>query len=288
LAHTAARRFSLPLALALASGLLQTLGCAPARADLVGALNEARARGCGGRPGVTQPLKSSAKLNDAARRMQGGKSLRAALAEVDYHAVSSSSIRLSGWLTDSAVARVFSNRFCESLGAAQLREIGVFSKGRAMWFVLAQPFSALALRDAAAVNRRVVELVNEARSHARRCGSESFAPAGPLRYSAALQRAALAHSRDMAAHDYFEHESPGGGTPAQRVTAQGYKWRVTGENLAAGVTTPEAAVQGWLDSPHHCANLMDPRFTETGAAYAIEPASRLGIYWTQVFALPGR
>ena len=266
--------------------LLLALASAPACADFLHEVNEARAEGCGGRAGVKLPLRSSAKLGEAARHLQRGASLRDAMQAVGYHGVKSSSIHMSGWLTDPNVARIFSKRFCESLVDAQLRDIGFYRKDREMWLVLAQPYSELPLKDPQLINGRVLELVNEARSHARRCGRETFAAAGPLQRSPILERAALAHAKDMAAHDYFEHTSRDGTTPAGRVTQQGYKWRVTGENLAAGITTPEEAVQGWLESPHHCANLMDPRYTEMGVAYAINPASSLGIYWTQVFALP--
>ena len=265
---------------------LLLLGSLPARADLIRTINEARADGCGGRPGISAPLHSSAKLGEAARRLARGQTLREAMDAADYHGIQSSSIHISGWLTDSAVARTFSNRFCSSLVNRDLQEIGFYRKGREIWFVLARPFSSLALRDQAAVSRRVLVLINEARSHARRCGRESFAPAGRLTLVENLNRAALAHSRDMAAHDYFEHEGYDGSTPAQRVTRVDYKWRVVGENLAAGITTPEEAVAGWLESPHHCANLMDPRFTETGVGVAVNPAGKLEIYWTQVFALP--
>lgn len=256
------------------------------RANVIRAINEARAEGCGGHPGIAVPLRSSGKLGEVARRMARGQTMRNAMDDTGYHGIKSSSIHMGGVSSDAAVARTFSKRFCSSLGDGELREIGYYRKGGEMWFVLAQPFSMLPLHDQTAVARRVLALINEARSHARRCGLRSFVPAGPLTLSTNLNRAALAHSRDMARNDYFEHEGRNGSTPSQRVTEAGYKWRIAGENLAAGVTTPEEAVQGWLESPHHCANLMDPRFTETGVGFAVNPASKLGIYWTQVFAVP--
>jgi uncharacterized protein YkwD len=258
----------------------------PARADLLRTLNSARAEGCGGRPGIKQALQSNPKLNEAARRLQRGESLRDAMTAAGYYSIKSTSIRMSGRLSDSAVARNLSKQFCASLIDAELADVGFYRKGRELRMVLAQPFSTPSLRDAAAVSRRVLALTNEARSRGRRCGSEKFDAAGPLTLSPLLNRAALAHSRDMAAKNYFEHEARDGSQPADRVTRQGYKWRVVGENLAAGITTPEEAVSGWLGSPHHCANLMDPRFAEMGVAFAVNPASKLGIYWTQVFALP--
>ena len=102
----------------------------------------------------------------------------------------------------------------------------------------------------------------------------------------ALGNAALAHSLDMATHDYFEHAGADGSTPAARVTRAGYAWRVVGENLAAGVATAEEAVAGWLQSPPHCQNLMDPRFTDMGVGYMVNPRDRSVIFWTQVFAQP--
>jgi uncharacterized protein YkwD len=47
-------------------------------------------------------------------------------------------------------------------------------------------------------------------------------------------------------------------------------------------------VQGWLDSPDHCENIMDPRFTEMGIAYAPGQVSRRGLYWVQLLAAPRR
>ena len=47
-------------------------------------------------------------------------------------------------------------------------------------------------------------------------------------------------------------------------------------------------VEGWLASPSHCYNLMNPDFHEMGAAYASNPQSQATIYWTQVFGAAGR
>ena len=48
----------------------------------------------------------------------------------------------------------------------------------------------------------------------------------------------------------------------------------------------EEVVQGWLRSPEHCANVMNPDFTQMGIAYAVNAQSEDGIYWTQVFGTP--
>ena len=50
--------------------------------------------------------------------------------------------------------------------------------------------------------------------------------------------------------------------------------------------TAREAVDGWLASPGHCANIMEPRFRETGIALAVGRASDRPTYWVQVFAAP--
>src|ERR1019366_7617806 len=79
-----------------------------------------------------------------------------------------------------------------------------------------------------------------------------------------------------------------GSDPAQRVERAGYKYRSTGENIAAGQVKAEDAVATWIKSPEHCANLMNPAFTEMGAAFAVDSKSEMGVYWTQEFGPPRR
>src|SRR5260370_42354375 len=90
----------------------------------------------------------------------------------------------------------------------------------------------------------------------------------------------------MANHGYMDHTGRDGTTPADRVTRAGYKWKAIGENLASGIMTPEDAVNGCGGSPHHSENLMSSRFTEMAVAYAVDPSSNGGIYWTQRFGTP--
>lgn len=133
-------------------------------------------------------------------------------------------------------------------------------------------------------SRRILALVNEARSHERTCGSEEFAARGPLRLNAKLSRAARLHAVDMATHDFFEHTGSNGSTLADRVNAQKYLWSRLGENIAAGQDSPEEVMADWLASPGHCANIMGP-FTELGAGYTTGD-TRYGTYWVQDFGTP--
>jgi uncharacterized protein YkwD len=95
-----------------------------------------------------------------------------------------------------------------------------------------------------------------------------------LREDAALRRAALRHARDMAERGYFEHESPDGTGPHQRILRAGYREpRLTGENLAKGereAGAPSAIVDGWMHSPGHRANVLRRAFEEIGVGIVVE------------------
>lgn len=92
----------------------------------------------------------------------------------------------------------------------------------------------------------------------------------PVRFAPALRRAAVAHSKEMAQHGYFDHASPGGGLWWRRIrgfypVGQANRWAV-GENLiwSSAVLTPQEIVRLWLDSPKHRAILLDPEWREAG------------------------
>jgi uncharacterized protein YkwD len=88
----------------------------------------------------------------------------------------------------------------------------------------------------------------------------------------------------MADNNYFSHTGSDGSNAGQSVSATGYSWRAWGENIAAGDATVESVVTGWLDSPGHCGNIMNPIVTEMGAASTSNSSADFQIYWTQVFA----
>src|SRR5450830_1777278 len=108
--------------------------------------------------------------------------------------------------------------------------------------------------------------------------------ASPLRtWNADLGTAAQGHSQAMANDNYFAHQDPNGDMPWDRAKAAGYGGRQIGENIAAGQRSPGKAMEGWLASPGHCANLMSPMFTQVGAASAANSRSDNGVYWTMLF-----
>jgi uncharacterized protein YkwD len=134
---------------------------------------------------------------------------------------------------------------------------------------------------------RALQLVNEVRARGAQCGAQSFGPAPPLTLSGTLAAVARGHATDMAVHDYFEHRDLAGQSPADRVRAAGYSEKLVGENIAYGPKSVEEVVEGWVASPGHCQNIMDPRFVHMGIALAPGRAERRGLFWVQLLAEPG-
>jgi uncharacterized protein YkwD len=130
----------------------------------------------------------------------------------------------------------------------------------------------------------VLAQVNAARASARSCGPKQLKAARPLTWNKQLSEAAERHSVDMAARRYFDHVNPEGKRVTQRVTDQGYRWRAIGENLAGGDGTVAGVIAGWLKSPDHCENMMNPAFADVGVACVRQPGSPWENYWTMVLA----
>ncbi len=94
----------------------------------------------------------------------------------------------------------------------------------------------------------------------------------PLHVNGDLEGAAEGHSAEMVAEDYFQHVSPAGLTPVDRIEATGYipsalDGYVIGENIAWGtltLSTPEAIVAAWMASPPHRANILEAQYSDTG------------------------
>ena len=264
-----------------------TLVSFSAEASVAGAVNEARLHGCRANPGITPRLRENSRLSEAARRLSTGESLQNAAKMAGYRSVNSAAVQISNVPDDRDVERIVARQFCAQVTARDLKDIGTYRRGADVWVMVAAPFIPPSPGDRQAISRRVLALTNEARAHARRCGREMFPAAPPLVLApSTLDRAASEHSQDMANHNYMDHTGRDGSTPADRVTRAGYKWKAIGENLASGILTAEDVVSGWVGSPHHCENLMDPRFTQMAVAYAVNKASNNGIYWTQLFGTP--
>jgi uncharacterized protein YkwD len=134
--------------------------------------------------------------------------------------------------------------------------------------------------------QEMLDRVNQARAAGRSCGTTYYGTAPALAWNANLFNAAGAHSTDMAANNYFSHTSLDGRNAGQRITGAGYAWSGYGENIAAGQTSVQSVVDGWLNSPGHCANIMNPNLADFGAACVASSTSAYRTYWTMDLARP--
>lgn len=99
----------------------------------------------------------------------------------------------------------------------------------------------------------------------------------PLISDAALDKAAKAWAQQLASSCTFEHSSSS--WRAARVSGAG--WAATGENIAAGYSTPGMVVNAWMASPGHKANILNSRYTGVGIGFA--KGSCYSSYWVQIF-----
>ncbi len=291
-----------------------------ARADALSVVQMLRQGGCGGIEPMAPPLRRNRSLDRAAEQWADGHSLDSAARLAGYPLKSAQGLRVSG--SDEALRERLRRGDCRAVSGRDEREVGMYQRGADTWLVLATSSasswsppapgvaysasstsraSAFAARPPAgapapvspppasatpAMAARALELVNQARARGAQCGAQSFGPAPPLSLSGTLASVARGHATDMAVHDYFEHRDLSGQSPADRVRAAGYHEKLVGENIAYGPQSVEEAVKGWLASPGHCENIMDPRFVQMGLGLAPGRASRRGLFWVQVLAEP--
>jgi uncharacterized protein YkwD len=272
------------------AALLLMLVCSSAAANgLYATINGLRsgAGPCASAASGTQglpPLVRQSALERVAAGLAHGDKLRQSLAAAGYRATRATAINVSGDGADAhAAGMLASHGYCPQLQDAATTELGIYQDARQIWIVMATPFAPSVGLSEEAVGQRVLTLVNQARATARYCGNRPFDAAPPLRWNEALAKASRQHAGDMAQNNYLSHSGHDGSDPAQRVERAGYKYRSTAENIAAGQMKAVDAVAGWIKSPVHCANLMNPAFTDMGVALSVNRGSEMGVYWTQEF-----
>jgi uncharacterized protein YkwD len=252
--------------------------------ETLAAVRLLREGGCGGIVPAARALNHNGLLDRAAAQWAAGQTLAAATENSGYRPEAAAGVHLTG--PPSATIGTLKRSDCATVTNRGMRDVGIHRRGRDTWIVLASPYVVPSRTEAPVLAARALDLVNEARARGAKCGAHWYAPAPPVRLSGTLGDVALGHANDMAEHDYFEHEDLAGHSPADRVRAVGYRETLVGENIAYGLRSADDVVQGWLESPGHCENIMDPRFAEMGIAYAQGRAVKHGLYWVQVLAAP--
>ena len=133
--------------------------------------------------------------------------------------------------------------------------------------------------DALFNERKLLRLVNEARSKGRYCGSTFYPKADPLKWNDQLEEAAKIQANDMYEKGFLSHKGSNGLYVDDRLYTVHYFWVACGENVAYGALYEDEVMEEWMKSPGHCANIMKSEYTEMGAWQS-------GLYWAQVFATP--
>lgn len=117
---------------------------------------------------------------------------------------------------------------------------------------------------------RVLELVNAERAKAG---------VAPLTLDTSAQAAAETRAKEIKSS--FSHTRPNGSSFSTALTEAGVTYRASGENIAYGQKSPEAVMNGWMNSSGHRANILNKNFTSIGIGHYQDGA---GVdYWTQLF-----
>lgn len=142
-------------------------------------------------------------------------------------------------------------------------------------FPASQPSNGMP--DLAAWSQQIIDLTNQQR---RQNGLPDLA------VNPKLMQAAQIQADQMTKLDRMQHDLPGAQYPdlASRARAVGYNFAWFGENIAYNYPDPEGVMQGWMLSSGHRANILNPDYTEMGAAVAFNAQGRP--YFAQVFGRP--
>lgn len=122
---------------------------------------------------------------------------------------------------------------------------------------------------------KLVKLINDYRSNRG---------LGELVLVDKLSNAAHAHSADMAANNYFSHDSQNGANFADRIKATGYSPNTSlGENIAAGMWKAAEVFNAWKQSPGHNGIMLSKDYKAIGVSRVLGPESDYQWYWTADF-----
>lgn len=254
--------------------------------QLIDSINSYRnqSQGCAGQASLElPPLSSDPRLVLSITDMGN---LQQQLSRTAYPMVNVQAISLSGPRDAAAAMQAIRESFCQVVLDPQFVDIGVSRVDREWRIVVARPLLSARLGDWNSEGQKLLDAINAARAKPQQCGTQAMAATTPLVWNETLAQTAQGHSRAMANQNFFDHIDREGRTPGDRADLAGYSGQRIAENIAAGLDSPRKVLDGWLSSPGHCTNLMNPQLRELGAAYATDPKSDAGIYWTALFGTP--
>lgn len=276
----------LRIAMLCLAPMLASQAQASEETQLIDSINSYRnqSQGCAGQASLElPPLASDPRLVLSISDMGN---LQQQLARTAYPMVNVQAISLSGPRDAAAAMQAIRESFCQVVLDPQFVDIGVSRVDREWRIVVARPLLSARLGDWQSEGQALLGAINAARARPQQCGNQAMAATTPLTWNEILATTAQGHSRAMANQNFFDHIDRDSRTPGDRAELAGYSGQRIAENIAAGLDSPRKVVDGWLGSPGHCTNLMNPQLREMGAAYATDPKSDAGIYWTAMFGSP--
>lgn len=95
-----------------------------------------------------------------------------------------------------------------------------------------------------------------------------------------VQRVAKIKAQDMVTNNYFSHNSPTYGTPFEMLKSFKISYKTAGENIAAN-SSNTGAVNAWMNSSGHKANILNSSFNYTGIG--VVSSSKYGKIFVQIF-----
>ena len=101
-----------------------------------------------------------------------------------------------------------------------------------------------------------------------------------LKIDEELQNVARVKAKDMVDNNYFSHNSPTYGTPFNMIKNFGITYKAAGENIA-GNSSNQGAVNAWMNSSGHKANILSNNYNYTGVAVVSSPT--YGKVYVQMF-----
>lgn len=102
----------------------------------------------------------------------------------------------------------------------------------------------------------------------------------PLNVDNELQNVARVKAKDMVDNNYFSHNSPTYGTPFNMMKNFGISYKTAGENIA-GNSSNQGAVEAWMNSEGHRANILNSSYNYTGVA--VVKSTKYGKIYVQMF-----
>lgn len=152
------------------------------------------------------------------------------------------------------------------------------------WSLLLICLFALNLGFSQTENINIKELLTLTNQQRAKYGKKSTAKrkgAEPLVWNETLAQAAMVQATYLIKKSNLTHTGAKGSNVGTRVKNLGYQWVAVGENLAKGQISLEEVIKDWMQSPGHRKNILNPLFTEFGAALVATPKGEL--IWVQVF-----